>query len=221
MKRNKTAAGVWLTGAALVLALFCPLPVPAAARVAAAIPATVRTEGADSAAVCTVELTPLDNAPAPAQCRLTVKNGGTAYFTGLGFDAPGDYRYRVAELKGSAANTSYDAGVYTVTVRVTSKKDGTLAAEIWAVRSGETAKADGVAFVNRCAAPGMTTTTATVTLTPTPAQTAQTKAKATAVAAAAAVPALPRTGDTFPVEALAAAFCAGVVGFGTAWNRRR
>ena len=121
MKRNKTAAGVWLTGAALVLALFCPLPVLAAARVTAAIPATVRTEGADSAAICTVELTPLDNAPAPAQCRLTVKNGGTAYFTGLGFDAPGDYRYRVAELKGSAANTSYDAGVYTVTVRVTSK----------------------------------------------------------------------------------------------------
>ena len=130
MKRNKTAAGVWLTGAALVLALFCPLPVLAAARVTAAIPATVRTEGADSAAICTVELTPLDNAPAPAQCRLTVKNGGTAYFTGLDFDAPGDYRYRVAELKGSAANTSYDAGVYTVTVRVTSKKDGTLASRI-------------------------------------------------------------------------------------------
>lgn len=218
MKRNKTAAGVWLTGAALVLALFCPLPVLAAARVTVAIPATVRTEGADSAAICTAELTPLDNAPAPAQCRLMVKNGGTAYFTGLDFDAPGDYRYRVAELKGSAANTSYDAGVYTVTVRVTSKKDGTLAAEIWAVRSGETAKADGVAFVNRCAAPGVATTRATPT--PTPAQTAQTKAKATA-AAAAAVPALPRTGDTFPVEALAAAFCAGVVGFGTAWNRRR
>lgn len=218
MKRNKTAAGVWLTGAALALALFCPLPVLAAARVTAAIPATVRTEGADSAAICTVELTPLDNAPAPAQCRLTVKNSGTAYFTGLGFDAPGDYRYRVAELKGSAANTSYDAGVYTVTVRVTSKKDGTLAAEIWAVRSGETAKADGVAFVNRCAAPGVATTRATPT--PIPARTAETKAKATAVAAAA-VPALPRTGDTFPVEALAAAFCAGVVGFGTAWNRRR
>lgn len=218
MKRNKTAAGVWLTGAALVLALFCPLPVLAAARVTAAIPVTVRTEGADSAAICTVELTPLDNAPAPAQCRLMVKNSGTAYFTGLDFDAPGDYRYRVAELKGSAANTSYDAGVYTVTVRVTSKKDGTLAAEIWAVRSGETAKADGVAFVNRCAAPGVATTRATPT--PTPARTAETKAKATAVAAAA-VPALPRTGDTFPVEALAAAFCAGVVGFGTAWNRRR
>lgn len=218
MKRNKTAAGVWLTGAALVLALFCPLPVLAAARVTAAIPVTVRTEGADSAAICTVELTPLDNAPAPAQCRLTVKNGGTAYFTCLGFDAPGDYRYRVAELKGNAANTSYDAGVYTVTVRVTSKKDGTLAAEIWAVRSGETAKADGVAFVNRCAAPGVATTRAIPT--PTPARTAETKAKATAVAAAA-VPALPRTGDTFPVEALAAAFCAGVVGFGTAWNRRR
>lgn len=221
MKVNKTAAGVWLTGAALVLALFCPLPVLAAARVTAAIPATVRTEGTADAATYTVELTPLDNAPAPAQCRLAVKNGGTVYFTGLGFDAPGDYRYRVAELKGSAANTSYDAGVYTVTVRVTSKQDGTLAAELWAVRSGETAKADGVAFVNRYAAPGTTMAATTATPTPTPARTAETKAKATAVAATAAVPALPRTGDTFPVEALAAALCAGVVGFGTAWHRRR
>ena len=35
------------------------------------------------------------------------------------------------------------------------------------------------------------------------------------------VGALPRTGDAFPVEALAAMLCAGVVGFGTAWNKRR
>lgn len=65
MKRNKTAAGVWLTGAALVLALFCPLPVLAAAPGDGGHPVTVRTEGADSAAICTVELTPLDNAPRP------------------------------------------------------------------------------------------------------------------------------------------------------------
>ena len=37
---------------------------------------------------------------------------------------------------------------------------------------------------------------------------------------AVAPAALPQTGDGFPIEALAAAFCASVIGFGTAWKRR-
>lgn len=113
------------------------------------------------------------------------------YFTGFAFDEPGDYRYLVAERSGGAAHTTYDAHSYTVTVRVTGRPDGGLAAGLWAVRSGETAKADGVLFVNRYDPPE------------------------TAAAAA-----LPQTGDGFPVEALAAAFCASVIGFGTAWKRR-
>lgn len=189
MTFGKTALRCWLPAAALLLALLCPLPV-AAARAGTAIPVSVRTDGAAADAVYTVELTPLDAAPAPVQCALTVKNGGTVYFTGFAFDEPGDYRYLIAERSGGAAHTTYDAHSYTVTVRVTGRPDGGLAAGLWAVRSGETAKADGVLFVNRYDPPE------------------------TAAAA------LPQTGDGFPIEALAAAFCASVIGFGTAWKRR-
>ena len=55
----------------------------------AEIPVTVRTDGAAYDTVYTVEITPLDNAPTPAQTSVQVKGGGTVYFTGLTFDAPG------------------------------------------------------------------------------------------------------------------------------------
>lgn len=173
MTFGKTALRCWLPAAALLLALLCPLPV-AAARAGTAIPVSVRTDGAAADAVYTVELTPLDAAPAPVQRALTVKNGGTVYFTGFAFDEPGDYRYLVAE------------------------------------RSGETAKADGVLFVNRYDPPE--TAAAAVTASAATAGTRTVKAAAPA--------ALPQTGDGFPIEALAAAFCASVIGFGTAWKRR-
>ena len=214
MTFGKTALRCWLPAAALLLALLCPLPVWAA-RAGTAIPVSVRTDGAAVDAVYTVELTPLDAAPAPAQSVLTVKNGGTVYFTGFAFDEPGDYRYLVAERSGGAAHTTYDAHSYTVTVRVTGRPDGGLAAGLWAVRSGETAKADSVLFVNRYDPPTAATTRA-------PAATGTTVAAGTVTrtAKAAAPAALPQTGDGFPVEALAAALCASVIGFGTAWKRR-
>ena len=214
MTFGKTALRRWLPAAALLLALLCPLPVWAA-RAGTAIPVTVRTDGAAADAVYMVELTPLDAAPAPAQSVLTVKNGGTVYFTGFAFDEPGDYRYLVAERSGGAAHMTYDAHSYTVTVRVTGRPDGGLAAGLWAVRSGETAKADSVLFVNRYDPP-------TAATTRTPAATGTTVAAGTGMrtAKAAAPAALPQTGDGFPVEALAAAVCASVIGFGTAWKRR-
>ena len=86
MTFGKTALRCWLPAAALLLALLCPLPV-AAARAGTAIPVSVRTDGAAADAVYTVELTPLDAAPAPVQRALTVKNGGTAQLHGHG---PGD-----------------------------------------------------------------------------------------------------------------------------------
>lgn len=192
MTFGKTALRCWLPAAALLLALLCPLPV-AAARAGTAIPVSVRTDGAAADAVYTVELTPLDAAPAPVQRALTVKNGGTVYFTGFAFDEPGDYRYLVAERSGGAAHTTYDMHSYTVTVRVTGRPDGGLAAGLWAVRSGETAAA---------------------------AVTASAAAAGTRTVKAAAPAALPQTGDGFPIEALAAAFCASIIGFGTAWKRR-
>lgn len=78
--------------AVAVLALVLALPV-AAAQAGASVPVTVRTDGAGSAAVYTVGITPQGTAPAPAQTSLQIKNGGTAYFTGLSFDEPGDYTY--------------------------------------------------------------------------------------------------------------------------------
>ena len=148
MSFGKTTLRRWLPAAALVLALLCPLPV-FAARAGAEIPVTVRTDGAACDTVYTVEITPLDNAPAPAQTSVQVKGGGTAYFTGLTFDAPGDYRYKLAQVKGCAADTTYDGRTYTVTVRVMTAADGSLDTELWAVRSGRTAKAAGVVFTNR------------------------------------------------------------------------
>lgn len=211
MTFGKTALRCWLPAAALLLALLCPLPVWAA-RAGTAIPVSVRTDGAAADAVYRVELTPLDAAPAPAQSVLTVKNGGTVYFTGFAFDEPGDYRYLVAERSGGTAHTTYDAHSYTVTVRVTGRPDGGLAAGLWAVRSGETAKADSVLFVNRYDPPTAgNTAAAAAAVTARPVHT---------VKAAAAPAALPQTGDGFPVEALAAALCASVIGFGTAWKRR-
>ena len=189
MTFGKTALRCWLPAAALLLALLCPLPA-AAARAGTAIPVSVP--------------------PEPVQRALTVKNGGTVYFTGFAFDEPGDYRYLVAERSGGAAHTTYDAHSYTVTVRVTGRPDGGLAAGLWAVRSGETAKADGVLFVNRYDPPE--TAAAAVTASAAVAGTRTVKAAAPA--------ALPQTGDGFPIEALVAAFCASIIGFGTAWKRR-
>lgn len=205
MKYATTALRCWLTAAALLLALCCPLPV-FAARAGAVLPVTVRTEGAATDAACVVSITPLDAAPAPAQASLTIQGSGTAYFTGFAFDAPGDYRYTVTQAGSTAAHTVYDTHSYTVTVRVTGRADGGLNTELWAVRSGETAKADSVKFTNRYDPP---------------AAPAASAAPAARTAKGSAAPALPQTGDAFPVEALAAALCAGLVGFATAWSKHR
>lgn len=208
MRYATTALRCWLTAAALLLALCCPLPV-FAARAGAVLPVTVYTEGTATDAACVVSITPLDAAPAPAQASLTIQGSGTAYFTGFAFDAPGDYRYTVTQAGSTAAHTVYDTHSYTVTVRVTGRPDGGLNTELWAVRSGETAKADSIRFTNGTALPTAAVQTA-----------AATPVKAVA-APAARTAALPQTADGFPLEALLAVFCAGVVGFGTAWTKRR
>ena len=205
MRYATTALRCWLTAAALLLALCCPLPV-FAARAGAVLPVTVRTEGAPTDAACVVSITPLDAAPAPAQASLTIQGSGTAYFTGFAFDAPGDYRYTVTQAGSGRPHMTCDTAVYTVTVRVTGRADGGLDTELWAQRGGSTAKAAAVSFVNRydpLAAP------------------AASAAPAARTAKGSAAPALPQTGDAFPVEALAAALCAGLVGFATAWSKHR
>lgn len=205
MRYATTALRCWLTAAALLLALCCPLPV-FAARAGAVLPVTVRTEGAATDAACVVSITPLDAAPAPAQASLTIQGSGTAYFTGFAFDAPGDYRYTVTQAGSGRPHMTCDTAVYTVTVRVTGRADGGLDTELWAQRGGSTAKAAAVSFVNRYDPP---------------AAPAASAAPAARTAKGSAAPALPQTGDAFPVEALAAALCAGLVGFATAWSKHR
>ena len=205
MRYATTALRCWLTAAALLLALCCPLPV-FAARAGAVLPVTVRTEGTATDAACVVSITPLDAAPAPAQASLTIQGSGTAYFTGFAFDAPGDYRYTVTQAGSGRPYMICDTAAYTVTVRVTGRADGGLDTELWAQRGGSTAKAAAVSFVNRYDPP---------------AAPAATAAPAARTAKGSAAPALPQTGDAFPVEALAAALCAGLVGFATAWSKHR
>lgn len=205
MRYATTALRCWLTAAALLLALCCPLPV-FAARAGTVLPVTVRTEGTATDAACVVSITPLDAAPAPAQASLTIQGSGTAYFTGFAFDAPGDYRYTVTQAGSGRPHMTCDTAVYTVTVRVTGRADGGLDTEIWAQRGGSTAKAAAVSFVNRYDPP---------------AAPAASAAPAARTAKGSAAPALPQTGDAFPVEALAAALCAGLVGFATAWSKHR
>ena len=207
MTFGKTALRCWLPAAALLLALLCPLPV-AAARAGTAIPVSVRADGAADA-VYTVELTPLDAAPAPVQRALTVKPAAPCILRALPLTSRG-LPVSGCRAQRRRSHTTYDAHSYTVTVRVTGRPDGGLAAGLWAVRSGETAKADGVLFVNRYDPPE--TAAAAVTASAAVAGTRTVKAAAPA--------ALPQTGDGFPIEALAAAFCASVIGFGTAWKRR-
>ena len=199
MRYAITALRCWLTAAALLLALCCPLPV-FAARAGAVLPVTVYTEGAAADAACVVSITPLDAAPAPAQASLTIQGSGTAYFTGFAFDAPGDYRYTVTQAGSGRPYMTCDTAAYTGTVRVTGRADGGLDTELWAQRGGSTAKAAAVSFVNRYDPPA---------------------APAARTAKGSAAPALPQTGDAFPVEALAAALCAGLVGFATAWSKHR
>ena len=205
MRYATTALRCWLTAAALLLALCCPLPV-FAARAGAMLPVTVYTEGTATDAACVVSITPLDAAPAPAQASLTIQGSGTAYFTGFAFDAPGDYRYTVTQAGSGRPYMTCDTAVYTVTVRVTGRADGGLDTELWAQRSDGTAKAAAVSFVNRYDPP---------------AAPAASAAPAARTAKGSAAPALPQTGDAFPVEALAAALCAGLVGFATAWSKHR
>lgn len=205
MRYATTALRCWLTAAALLLALCCPLPV-FAARAGAVLPVTVYTEGTAADAACVVSITPLDAAPAPAQASLTIQGSGTAYFTGFAFDAPGDYRYTVTQAGSGRPHMTCDTAVYTVTVRVTGRADGGLDTELWAQRGGSTAKATAVSFVNRYDPPAAPAVTA---------------APAARTAKGSAAPALPQTGDAFPVEALAAALCAGLVGFATAWSKHR
>lgn len=178
-----------------LLLLLLPLQARAADyRTAAELPVEVRTAGAATAERFTITLTPEDGAPAPAADTVQIKGSGTASFTGLTYTAPGDYRYTVRQRTGSTAHMTYDATVYTVTVRVTNQPGGGLGTEIWAVGASSD-KTGLLLFQNRYDPP------ATPTASPTAVPVAR---PAAAPAHPVPAPALPQTGDAFPVRWLAA-----------------
>ena len=132
-----------------LLLLLLPLQARAAEyKCTAELPVEVRTSGAATAERFTITLTPEDGAPAPAADTVQVKGSGTASFTGLTYTAPGDYRYTVRQCAGGTAHMTYDATVYTVTVRVTNRPNGGLGAEIWAT-GGSSEKTGLLLFQNR------------------------------------------------------------------------
>ena len=133
---------------AALLLLLLPLQARAAEyKCTAELPVEVRTSGAATAERFTITLTPEDGAPAPAADTVQVKGSGTASFTGLTYTAPGDYRYTVRQCAGGTAHMTYDATVYTVTVRVTNQPNGGLGAEIWAT-GGSSEKTGLLLFQN-------------------------------------------------------------------------
>ena len=134
---------------AALLLLLLPLQARAAEyKCTVELPIEVRTSGAATAERFTITLTPEDGAPAPAADTVQVKGSGTAGFTGLTYTAPGDYRYTVRQCAGGTAHMTYDATVYTVTVRVTNQPNGGLGAEIWAT-GGSSEKTGLLLFQNR------------------------------------------------------------------------
>ena len=173
-----------------LLLLLLPLQARAAAyKTTAELPVEVRCAGAATAERFTITLTAEDGAPAPEKDTVQIQGSGTASFTGLSYTAPGDYRYTVRQRAGSTPHTTYDATVYTVTVRVTNQPGGGLGAEIWAT-GGSGDKTGLLLFQNRYDPPAA----------PTAAPTAA-PARPTAPPAHRA-PALPQTGDGMPVGLL-------------------
>lgn len=188
--QKRTLRRIILEAALLLLLL------PAHARAdayqcTATLPVEVRTAGAATAERFTITLTPEDGAPAPAADTVQIQGSGTASFTRLVYTAPGDYRYTVCQRAGTTAQMTYDATVYTVTVRVTNQPGGGLGAEIWA--TGATSEKTGLLlFQNRYDPP------AAPTATPAPAKTTPVPAHP------APKHALPQTADPMPVTLLAA-----------------
>ena len=209
--QKRTLRRIILEAALLLLLL------PAHARAdayqcTATLPVEVCTAGAATAERFTITLTPEDGAPAPAADTVQIQGSGTASFTRLVYTAPGDYRYTVCQRAGTTAQMTYDATVYTVTVRVTNQPGGGLGAEIWA--TGATSEKTGLLlFQNRYDPPAAPTATPTAAPTAKPTQKHPTHP----------APALPQTGDALPIGLLwllLAASAAGIVVVGRCFANR-
>ena len=194
--------------AALLLLLLPAHARADACQCTATLPVEVRTAGAATAERFTITLTPEDGAPAPAADTVQIQGSGTASFTRLVYTAPGDYRYTVCQRAGTTAQMTYDATVYTVTVRVTNQPGGGLGAEIWA--PGATSEKTGLLlFQNRYDPPAAPTATPTAAPTAKPTQKHPTHP----------APTLPQTGDALPIGLLWLLLAASAAGIAVVGRR--
>lgn len=93
--------------------------------------------------------TETDGAPMPTESTLTVTGSGTGSFAPITYTAPGDYIYRITQTADTTKGMTYDSSGYQVTVRVVNAENGSLAAEIWAVKNDSNQKVDSIAFHNQ------------------------------------------------------------------------
>lgn len=92
-----------------------------------------------------------ESIPAEAMFCSVTRNGPgieKGRFDKISYTEPGDYKYKVYQLKGSHKDIVYDEPVYEVTVRVVREETGELMAEVWAVKNQSEQKVDEIRFVN-------------------------------------------------------------------------
>lgn len=91
---------------------------------------------------------------------LTAKNdaNGKVSFPAISFNAPGEYRYRLAEVDGGLGGVTYDTTVYDVTAKVVDNGDGTLGVT-WSVsKDGKALEGKEIVFANSYKAVGTSIT---------------------------------------------------------------
>lgn len=147
------------------------------------------------------------DAPMPAQKVQERKNAGTVSFGPMTYTVPGDYQYKISQTAGKTDRFTYDTSTYDVTVRVVNAENGTLKAEMWAVKNGSDTKSGTITFGNHYDTPKSngpkkhhhSSKTEETTTTPMIVQTLQTLAS-------------PKTGDTANVLLWGAFAAAAVLG---------
>lgn len=83
---------------------------------------------------------------------------GKVAFPAISFNAPGEYRYRLAEVDGGLGGVTYDTTVYDVTATVVDNGDGTLGVT-WSVsKGGQPLEGKEIVFANSYKAAGTSIT---------------------------------------------------------------
>lgn len=94
------------------------------------------------------------------QTVVTAKNdaNGKVAFPAISFNAPGEYRYRLAEVDGGLGGVTYDTAVYDVIATVVDNGDGTLGTT-WSVsKGGKALEGKQIVFANSYKAAGTSIT---------------------------------------------------------------